>query len=189
MHKGRLEAFSDGVIAIILTIMVLELKVPKEPTLEALGELWPVYTAYVLSYYNVFLVWLNHHDIFASLDGVNRPVLINNGLLLFVVSLVPFATAFAGGSHWMAPLPVVLYGAVMAGVSLMFVRLRIAASACATSASAAACHLAEAKVSYRLALMFLAGTACAWFAPRAALFVFFAIPVIRRRTRPAAAPP
>ena len=60
MNKNRLESFSDGVIAIILTIMVLELKVPKEPTLEALGQLWPVYFAYLLSFGNVFMMWVSH---------------------------------------------------------------------------------------------------------------------------------
>ena len=127
MEKSRLEAFSDGVIAIILTIMVLDLKVPKEPTLDALSNLWPVYVAYTLSYGNVFFVWLNHHDIFASLKEIDRSLLLWNGLLLFLVSLIPFVTAFASESYWTAPLPVSLYGLVMVAVSLAFVRLRTSA--------------------------------------------------------------
>ena len=128
MEKNRLEAFSDGVIAIILTIMVLELKVPKETTFDALGNLWPVYFAYAMSYLNVFFVWLYHHSIFSTLEEVDLPLLLANGLLLFFVSLVPFATAYAGESHWTAPLPVIIYGLVMVAVSLAFVRLRFAAS-------------------------------------------------------------
>jgi uncharacterized membrane protein len=80
MHKARLEAFSDGVIAIILTIMVLELKVPKEPTLEALAQLWPVWVAYALSYYNVFVLWVTHHEAFGRIGTVSREVLFANGL-------------------------------------------------------------------------------------------------------------
>src|SRR3954470_3655856 len=100
MNKNRLESFSDGVIAIILTIMVLELKVPKEPTVAALSHLWPVYFAYVLSFGNVFVMWVAHHDIVGSLRTVNYPILFANGVLLFFMSLIPFTTEFASETHW-----------------------------------------------------------------------------------------
>jgi uncharacterized membrane protein len=184
MTKTRLEAFSDGVIAIILTIMVLELKVPKEPTLEALGALWPVYVAYALSYLNVFLAWLDHHDIFASLEEVDHTVLLANGLLLFCVSLVPFVTAFAGEAHWREPLPVMLYGLVMAAVSLAFARLRVMARRLAKNAAGTADHREEARKSLRMAALFLVAAACAWFLPRAAPILFVLIPLtLRRRKR------
>ena len=127
MNKNRFESFSDGVIAIILTIMVLELKVPQEPTLAALRNYWPVYVAYLLSFGNVFMMWVAHHDIVASIRTVDHPLLFANGVLLFFMSLVPFALAFASETHWSEPIPVALYGAVMLASSGGFVCLRLAA--------------------------------------------------------------
>jgi uncharacterized membrane protein len=179
MDKSRLEAFSDGVIAIILTIMVLDLKVPKEPTLDALSNLWPVYVAYTLSYGNVFFVWLNHHDIFASLKEVDRPLLLWNGLLLFLVSLIPFVTSFASESYWTAPLPVSLYGLVMVAVSLAFVRLRITAERHTHDQQSAAHHAAEARISLFFAVASLLGSVCGWLMPKSALFLYAAVPLTR----------
>lgn len=179
MEKNRLEAFSDGVIAIILTIMVLDLKVPKEPTLDALSNLWPVYVAYTLSYGNVFFVWLNHHDMFASLNEIDRPLLLWNGLLLFLTSLIPFVTAFASESYWTAPLPVSLYGLVMVAVSLAFVRLRITAKRHARNELGAAHHAAEARISLFFAVASLLGSICGWFMPKSALVLYAAAPLAR----------
>jgi uncharacterized membrane protein len=180
MHKGRLEAFSDGVIAIILTIMVLELKVPKDPTLAGLSQLWPVWLAYVLSYYNVFVLWANHHDAFTRVAEIDRGILFANGSFLFCVSLVPFATAFAGEEHWSSPLPVVLYGLVMLAVSLTFARLRMKLSAHSTDPQASARSSRDAKHGYRLALLFLAGSASALAYPRLGIVFFVAIPITLR---------
>jgi uncharacterized membrane protein len=179
MEKSRLEAFSDGVIAIILTIMVLDLKVPKEPTLAALGNLWPVYVAYTLSYGNVFFVWLNHHDVFASLKEIDRSLLLWNGLLLFLVSLIPFVTAFASESYWTAPLPVSLYGLVMVAVSLAFVRLRTTAKCHAHNEQAVSHHTAEARISLIFAIASLLGAICGWFVPKSALVLYAAAPLVR----------
>ena len=124
MPKGRLEAFSDGVIAIIITIMVLELKVPHEATLDALGPLWPVFFSYVLSFVNVGIYWNNHHHMLHSVTHVTGTVLWGNLHLLFWLSLMPFATAFMGENHF-APVPVALYGLdlLMSGVAyFIFVR-------------------------------------------------------------------
>lgn len=177
MHKGRFEAFSDGVIAIILTIMVLELKVPREPTLDALAQLWPVWIAYALSYYNVFSLWVEHHEALMLATEVDRPVLFANGLFLFCASLIPFATAFAGEAHWSARLPVVLYGLVMVAVSLTLARLRSTVARFGLHAEAAAANQGGARRAGRQALYFLAGSLAALAHPRLGLVLFVAIPV------------
>jgi uncharacterized membrane protein len=112
MKKGRIEAFSDGVIAIIITIMVLELKVPHASSFEALLHLWPVFLSYVLSFIYVGIYWNNHHHMFMVVNKVNGTVLWANLHLLFWLSMVPFATAWMGENHF-APLPVALYGFVL----------------------------------------------------------------------------
>jgi uncharacterized membrane protein len=112
MGKGRLEAFSDGVIAVIITIMVLELHAPHEPTLEALLELAHPFFAYVLSFAYVAIYWNNHHHMFQSVKRVDGRVLWANNLLLFTLSIVPFATAWMGDTDF-ALLPTIVYGVVM----------------------------------------------------------------------------
>ena len=109
MGKGRLEAFSDGVIAIIITIMVLELKVPHAPDLEALGPLWPVFLSYVLSFIYVGIYWNNHHHMLHAVKHISGGVLWANLHLLFWLSLTPFTTAWMGENHF-PPLPVAVYG-------------------------------------------------------------------------------
>jgi uncharacterized membrane protein len=109
MPKGRLEAFSDGVIAIIITIMVLELKVPHEPSLEALMPLWPVFLSYVLSFVYVGIYWNNHHHMLHAVKHVRGSVLWANSHLLFWLSLTPFTTAWMGENHF-AKIPVAIYG-------------------------------------------------------------------------------
>lgn len=112
MKTNRLEAFSDGVIAIIITIMVLELKVPHEGTLEALQGLWPVFLSYVLSFIYIGIYWNNHHHLIHAAEEVDGPILWANLHLLFWLSLVPFVTAWMGENHF-APLPVALYGVAL----------------------------------------------------------------------------
>ena len=108
MHKGRIEAFSDGVLAIIITIMVLELKVPHGHDLESLRPLLPVFLSYVLSFANVGIYWNNHHHMFQAVKQVGGWVLWANLHLLFWLSLMPFATAFMGENDF-APIPVAVY--------------------------------------------------------------------------------
>jgi uncharacterized membrane protein len=110
MGKGRVEAFSDGVIAIIITIMVLELKVPHGEDLEALLPLWPVFFCYVLSFVNVGIYWNNLHHMFHTVQRVDGGVLWANLNLLFWLSLMPATTAFIGENHF-ATIPVAVYGA------------------------------------------------------------------------------
>jgi uncharacterized membrane protein len=109
MGKGRLEAFSDGVIAIIITIMVLELKVPHGAELADLRELGPVFLSYVLSFTYVGIYWNNHHHFFHVVKKVNGSILWANMFLLFWLSLMPFTTGWMGENHF-ATWPVVIYG-------------------------------------------------------------------------------
>ncbi|HEY7634908.1 MAG TPA: TMEM175 family protein [Gemmatimonadales bacterium] len=112
MNKSRLEAFSDGVIAIIITIMVLEMKVPHGATLSDLDPTLPVFLSYVLSYVNVGIYWTNHHHMLHAVRHVTGGVLWANLLLLFCLSLMPFTTGWMGENHF-APLPTAVYGVVL----------------------------------------------------------------------------
>jgi uncharacterized membrane protein len=113
MEKNRLEAFSDGVIAIIITIMVLELKVPDHAEgLADLKEKLPVFLGYILSYIYVGIYWTNHHHMFHSTKKVTGGILWANLHLLFWLSLFPFTTAWVGANH-LAPVPTAVYGFVL----------------------------------------------------------------------------
>lgn len=118
MTKGRIEAFSDGVIAIIITIMVLELKVPHGHELSALLPLWPVFVSYVLSFLYVGIYWNNHHHMFHAVRHVGGWVLWANLHLLFWLSLLPFSTGFMGeNSFAAAPVAVYAFNLFMCAVS------------------------------------------------------------------------
>ena len=121
MGKGRLEAFSDGVLAIIITIMVLEMKVPHGDDLKALQPMLPLFMSYVLSFVNIAIYWNNHHHMMHAVQKVSGTVLWMNIHLLFWLSLFPFATAWMGENHF-STWPVALYGfiAMMAGVAYYF---------------------------------------------------------------------
>jgi uncharacterized membrane protein len=112
VQKGRVEAFSDGVIAIIITIMVLELKVPHSAEAAALVPLIPVLLSYVLSFVYVGIYWNNHHHLLHAVRAVNAGVLWANLHLLFWLSLIPFVTGWMGENHF-AALPTALYGTVL----------------------------------------------------------------------------
>jgi uncharacterized membrane protein len=112
MHKGRLEAFSDGVIAIIITIMVLELHTPHEASFAALHEIHAILLSYVLSYLYVGIYWNNHHHLLQAAERVAGSVLWANLHLLFWLSLIPFVTRWMGETHF-APVPVAVYGFVL----------------------------------------------------------------------------
>jgi uncharacterized membrane protein len=112
MGKNRLEAFSDGVIAIIITIMVLELKVPHSADLHVLLPLWPVFLSYVLSFIYVGIYWNNHHHMLHLVHEVSGGVLWANLHLLFWLSLIPFVTAWMGENHFQT-VPVAAYGVVL----------------------------------------------------------------------------
>jgi uncharacterized membrane protein len=129
MGKGRLEAFSDGVLAIIITIMVLELKVPHGTDFDSLVPLMPSFLSYVLSFIYVGIYWNNHHHLLHATKRVSGGVLWANLNLLFWLSLFPFTTAWMGENHF-APLPSAVYGLVllMAAIAYYLLQLRIIAT-------------------------------------------------------------
>ncbi len=119
MGKQRLEAFSDGVIAVIITIMVLEMKVPHGTDLASLAPMWPVFIAYVLSFVYTGIYWSNHHHLFHACDHVTGGILWANLHLLFWLSLVPFVTGWMSENHFGA-VPTALYGFVLFMASIAY---------------------------------------------------------------------
>jgi uncharacterized membrane protein len=146
MSKTRLEAFSDGVIAILITIMVLELKVPHEASWPALRALLPVFLTYVLSYVFLGIYWNNHHHMLHAVERVNGSILWANLHLLFWLSLVPFVTGWMGENHF-APIPTAFYGSVMlcAGIAYLILERAIIAHQGKNSKLAAAVGVNDTK--------------------------------------------
>jgi uncharacterized membrane protein len=124
MNKTRLEAFSDGVIAILITIMVLELRVPHGVDAAALQPLLPVFLTYVLSFVMLGIYWNNHHHMFHAVERVSGGILWANLHLLFWLSLVPFVTGWMGENHF-AALPTAVYGAVLLCAAIAYTILQI----------------------------------------------------------------
>ncbi|HKH90334.1 MAG TPA: TMEM175 family protein, partial [Gemmatimonadaceae bacterium] len=124
MKPNRLEAFSDGVIAIIITIMVLELHAPHEPTWSALRPLWPVILSYVLSFVYIGIYWNNHHHMLHLTRRVTGGILWANLHLLFWLSLTPFTTAWMGETHF-AAVPTAVYGAVLLACAIAYYVLQL----------------------------------------------------------------
>ena len=119
MKKGRIEAFSDGVIAILITIMVLELKIPHGTDLESLRSILPVFLTYVLSFIYLAIYWNNHHHMLQATDQINGRVLWANMHLLFWLSLIPFVTGWMGENHF-APTPSAVYGVVLLAAAIAY---------------------------------------------------------------------
>jgi uncharacterized membrane protein len=125
VSKERLAAFSDGVIAIIITIMVLELKVPHGDDWSALAKLWPVFLSYVLSFAYIAIYWNNHHHLLHTFKHVNGSILWANTHLLFWLSLIPFATGWMGENNF-AKLPTAVYGAALLLPAVAYCVLQLA---------------------------------------------------------------
>ena len=123
MNKGRLEAFSDGVLAIIITIMVLGMEAPENVTMKSLFPVIPIFVSYLLSYIYIGIYWINHHHIFQATQRVNSTILWANLNLLFWISLIPFTTSWVGENH-LSPIPVAFYGGVLFMCALSFLILR-----------------------------------------------------------------
>lgn len=123
MKTNRIEAFSDGVIAILITIMVLELKAPHDPTSASLAKMWPTFFAYVLSFIIIAIYWVNHHHLIHLVTRVDSVVLWANINLLFWISLIPWVTVYLGDNHAL-PFPVALYAAVSTAGATSFFLLR-----------------------------------------------------------------
>jgi uncharacterized membrane protein len=170
-----MEAFSDGVIAIIITIMVLELKVPHGENLAALLPVIPVFLSYVLSFLYVGIYWNNHHHMLHASDQVTGPMLWANLHLLFWLSLFPFATAWMGENHFAAA-PTALYGAVLlmaAAAYWILQQVIIASQGSASLLKRAVGSDWKGKLS---PLLYLIGIAAAFWSPRVsqALYIFVA---------------
>jgi uncharacterized membrane protein len=170
-----MEAFSDGVIAIIITIMVLELKVPHGENLDALLPVIPVFLSYVLSFLYVGIYWNNHHHMLHASDQVTGPMLWANLHLLFWLSLFPFATAWMGENHFAAA-PTALYGAVLLMAAAAYLILQQAIIASQGSASLLKRAVGSDWKGKLSPLVYLVGIAAAFWSPRAsqALYIFVA---------------
>ena len=123
MSKTRLEAFSNGIIAILITIMVLELRIPHGTDFEALRPLLPVFLTYVLSFVYLGIYWNNHHHLLHGTERINGKILWANSHLLFWLSLIPFVTGWMGENHF-APLPTSAYGAVLLSAGIAYLILQ-----------------------------------------------------------------
>ena len=177
MGKNRLEAFSDGVIAIIITIMVLELKVPHHTDLSALRPLIPVFLSYVLSFVYIGIYWNNHHHMWHLVHRVNGGILWANLHLLFWLSLVPFVTGWMGENHF-ASVPTALYGVVllMSAISFTLLQKTIIATEGPESPLARAVRNAG-KETVSLAL-YIVAIPSAFLAPRIAGALFAVVALI-----------
>lgn len=177
MGKNRLEAFSDGVIAIIITIMVLELKVPHSPDFRALLPLWPVFMSYVLSFIYVGIYWNNHHHLIHAVQEVSGGVLWVNLHLLFWLSLVPFVTAWMGENHFETG-PTAAYGFVllMCAVAYEFLARCLIANHPKNSTLAEALG-GDRKGKVSIAL-YLAGVLLSWFAAWLGFLVYVGVAVM-----------
>jgi uncharacterized membrane protein len=162
MKKARLEAFSDGVIAIIITIMVLELKVPHEDSFESLLKLVPVFLSYILSFIYVGIYWNNHHHLFHAVEKVSGGVLWANMFLLFCLSLFPFATAWMGENHFTA-LPVAFYGIILFLAAIAYFILVQALLRVHGKHSVLAKGIGSDKKGKISAVLYLLGIICAYF--------------------------
>ena len=177
MGKSRLEAFSDGVIAILITIMVLEMKVPHGANWEALAPILPVFLSYVLSFVYLGIYWNNHHHMLHTVHRVSGSILWSNLHLLFWLSLVPFVTGWMGENHF-APLPTALYGVVLffAAISYFVLQLRIIAAQGHDSVLRAAIGGDwKGKLS---PLLYLAGIAGAFFSTAFSLAIYAGVALI-----------
>ena len=176
MEKNRLEAFSDGVIAIIITIMVLELRVPHGEYLSALRPLVPIFLSYVLSYVYVGIYWTNHHHMLQTAKTITGATLWANLHLLFWLSLIPFVTGWMGENHF-APMPTALYGFVLLMCAIAYTILQNLIMTCQGPDSVLRRAIGKAwKEKLSLALYILALPAAflsQWISQ--ALFVFVAL--------------
>jgi uncharacterized membrane protein len=124
MRTNRIEAFSDGVMSILITIMVLELKAPHDPSPASLARMWPTFFAYVLSFIIIAIYWVNHHHLIHIVARLDSTILWANMNLLFWISLIPWLTVYLGDNHAL-PFPVALYAAVSVAGAISFFVLRV----------------------------------------------------------------
>ena len=174
MNKGRLEAFTDGVIAVIITIMVLEMKVPHDVELSALSPVLPIFLTYVLSFIYVGIYWNNHHHYFQLVSRVDGTVLWANLHLLFWMSLIPFATAWIGEHHSSA-VPTAVYGVSLLMPALAWYVMKLAVIRVEGGDSAFA-RMVGGDLKGRISpVLYLAGVALAFVSPFIADAVYFLV--------------
>ncbi|HXI57354.1 MAG TPA: TMEM175 family protein [Polyangia bacterium] len=176
MTKGRLEAFSDGVIAILITIMVLELKVPHGAAWADLRPLLPLFLTYALSFVFIGIYWNNHHHMLQATERINGKILWANHHLLFWLSLVPFGTWWMGENH-LAPVPTALYGAVLLAAAIAYTILLRAIIAHQGPGSALAKAVGSDRKGKLSALLYVAAIPLAFVATwlSAAIYVLVAL--------------
>ena len=176
MEKNRLEAFSDGVLAIIITIMVLELRVPHATTLAGLKPLLPVFLSYVLSFLYVGIYWNNHHHMFHSTKHITGGILWANLHLLFWLSLFPFTTGWMGENH-LAPMPTAVYGFVLLMAAIAYYVLQSAIIAQQGQNSILAAAVGKDRKGKLSPVCYLAAIPLAFLSPWLAsgLYVFVAL--------------
>jgi uncharacterized membrane protein len=164
MSPNRLEAFSDGVLAIIITIMVLELRPPHEPSLSALGPLWPVILSYVMSFVYLGIYWNNHHHMLHMTRRVTGGILWANLHLLFWLSLTPFTTAWMGDTHF-AAVPSAVYGAVLLACAIAYYVLQLTIIRSQGPHSALAAAVGRAKKGKLSPVLYLLAVGAAFVHP------------------------
>jgi uncharacterized membrane protein len=174
MGKERLLAMTDGVVAIIITVMVLELKQPAGADFAALKDDWPVFLSYLLSFVYVAIYWNNHHHYFHLVHRVNGAVLWANFHLLFWLSLVPFTTAWMG-EHDFAPVPTAVYGLSLLAPSLAFVVMQRTVFGAQGPGSALEKVLGSDWKAKLSPLVYIAGIGLSFVAPWAGLACYFAV--------------
>jgi uncharacterized membrane protein len=176
MTTNRLEAFSDGVIAIIVTIMVLELRAPAQPTLAALVKVAPVFLSYALSFTVAAIMWVNHHHLIHAIHSVTARLLWSNLYLLFWMSLVPFVTDFMG-KNYHEPLAVALYAfdLVLCSTGFYFLRMELIRQSHHEAGMAEYHRRVQRKNAFAGALYLLAGP-LAYVSIYASFFIFILIP-------------
>jgi uncharacterized membrane protein len=177
MEKGRLEAFSDAVIAIIMTIMVLELKVPHEATWAALRHLSPVFFSYAISFLMIGIYWNNHHHLLQAAQYVNGRVLWANLHLLFWMSLIPFVTGWTGENNF-AALPVACYGVVLLFSGIAYFVLTKILVAHHGQGSALAIAMGKDLKGITSLLIYAVGIGVAFVQPWAAFMLYILVAII-----------
>jgi uncharacterized membrane protein len=178
MNTNRLEAFSDGVIAIIVTIMVLELRAPAQPTWPALARIAPVFVSYALSFLVVAIMWVNHHHLVHAVRSVSAALLWSNINLLFWMSLVPFATEFLG-NNYRQPMAVAFYALDMMLCSFAFCLLRaeLIRQSSQDVAMSAYHHAIQRKNMFSM-LLYLSAAPLAYISIYASFLIFVLIPAL-----------
>ena len=177
MHKGRLEAFSDGVIAIIITIMILELKIPEEGEFAALVPLIPKFLSYVFSFVFIGIYWNNHHHVLQAVKQVNGAILWANLNLLFWLSMVPFVTGWMGENNF-STIPVAVYGVVLLLSGLSFFILVRALIAHHGADSVIAHVLGEDKKGMFASLIYAAAIPLAFVSAWIAVAMYVAVAIM-----------